>query len=344
MTMKEIARRAGVSAATVSHVINGTKRISAQTEARVLAAIREANYTPNTLAKSLRQGRTRTIGVLAEDIRGLPVPGIVGGIGEALEVAGYQMLFADLHLLEKLHNHYEQAGLYRAHINAGVALLREAHVDGIVYVGMHDRPLDGILDPVPTPLAFAYAHGDGVATVTYDNRGAAEDITRCLIARGHRRIAVLGGHPHSYPTAQRLAGYQIAMQAAGLPIEDGMIRYGDWEAGSGHAQTQALLALPKPPTAIFAMNDPMAAGCLRALAEAGLRVPRDVSVAGFDNRELAAFLTPPLTTVALPTDAIGRECARLLLAHLAGEAGAQGQTVVLPCARIDRGSVGDGAG
>ena len=313
-TMRDVAELAGVSTATVSHVINGSKKLSPETTERVLRAISQVSYTPNTVAKSLRLGQTCTIGVLVEDIRGLPVAAIVSGISETLSKAGYKTIFHDLHLLERLYNQYEQIGTYRERINEGVSLLKSSNVDGIIYVAMHDRHLDYLLDPMDTPLVYAYSHGTENDTyVTYSNKDSAADLIRYLLSKGHERIAVIAGHPHSYPTAQRLLGIQMAMQQAGLPLPAQYIRYGDWEYGSGKKETQAILQLDPLPTAIFAMNDLMAAGCMAALQEKGLRIPRDMAVAGFDNREIASYLQPPLTTISLPTTEIGVKAALYIM-------------------------------
>lgn len=320
-TMRDVALLAGVSTATVSHVVNGTKQLSPETTERVLMAIAEVNYTPNTLAKSLRSGQTHTIGVLVEDIRGLPVAGIVSGINETLFKSGYKMLLHDLHLLEKLYNQYEQIAAYRQRINNGVSLLRAANVDGVIYVGMHDRHLDYLFDPMAIPLVFAYSHGTKQDTyITYSNEDSAADMTRFLLDKGHERIAVVAGHPHSYPTARRMHGIQMALQQVGLILPEAYIRYGNWEYNSGVEQTRALLDLENRPTAIFAMNDLMAAGCIRALNEAGLSIPKDMAVVGFDNREIASYIQPPLTTVQLPVAEIGTSAALHIMEKISNPA------------------------
>lgn len=337
--MKDIAELAGVSTATVSHVINGTKKLSAKTTERVLMTIQQVNYTPNRLAKSLRSGQTQTIGVLVEDIRGLPVPGIVCGISETLEKGGYRTILLDLHLLDKLYNQYEQIAAYRERINNGVAMLTASNVDGILYVGMHDRHLDYLFDPMPLPFVFAYSHGTSRQTyVTYANEASAREITRYLIAHGHRRIAVIAGHPHSYPTMRRLSGFQMAMQEAGFTVPTEYIRYGNWEYESGIEKMKELLEVDPLPTAIFAMNDLMAAGCIHALNDSGLRVPQDMAVVGFDNREIARCLQPPLTTVSLPTQEIGVRAA-LHLMDLIVNPETPAQSEIIPCSIIERQSV-----
>ncbi len=338
-TMRDVALLAGVSTATVSHVINGSKNISAETTERVLQAISQVNYKPNTLAKSLRIGQTHTIGVLVEDIRGLPVASIVSGISETLAKGGYKTILHDLHLLEKLYNQYEQIGSYRQRINDGLSLLQSANVDGIIYVAMHDRHLDYLFDEMETPLVFAYSHGTEKDTyVTYSNRDSAADMIRLLVSKGHKHIAVIAGHPHSYPTAQRLLGIQVAMQQAGLSLPQEYIRYGDWEYESGMLRTGELLRLQVQPTAIFAMNDLMAAGCIAVLTSEGFRVPQDIAVAGFDNREIAAYLQPPLTTVALPTTEIGIQAA-LHIIDMINNARIHPVREIIKCSIVERASV-----
>ena len=338
-TMRDVAELAGVSTATVSHVINGSKKLSPETTERVLHAISQVNYTPNTVAKSLRMGQTHTIGVLVEDIRGLPVAGIVSGISETLSKAGYKTIFHDLHLLEKLYNQYEQIGTYRQRINESVTLLKSSNVDGIIYVAMHDRHLDYLLDPTDTPLVYAYSHGTENDTfVTYSNRDSAAEMIRYLLRKGHERIAVIAGHPHSYPTAQRLLGIQMAMQQAQLALPAEYIRYGDWEYESGRKETLKILQLNPQPTAILAMNDLMASGCMDALHKEGLHIPQDIAVSGFDNREIASYLQPPLTTIALPTPEIGTKAA-LLIMDLINNPKPHPRREIIPCSIIERASI-----
>ena len=335
-TIKDIAEKAGVSTATVSHVINGTKKLSPATTDKVMQAIQEMGYIPNSLASSLRSRHSLSIGVLVEDSRGLPVPEIVSGIAETLSQNGYRMLLYDLHLLEKLYNRYEQIGSYRENINVGINLLLAANVDGIIYVGMHDRHLGDMFSTLKKPLVFAYSHGNSQESfVTYSNMESARNITKYLVGLGHRKIAVICGHPHSYPTMKRLSGFQIACQEAGLSIPEEYIRYGNWEYESGIRETQALLKLPDPPTAIFAMNDLMAAGCIHALSAASLQVPEDMSLVGFDNREISRYLLPPLTTIALPTTEIGTEAATHILRQIK-DPNLPNIYKVIPCKIIER--------
>ena len=274
-TMKEIADLAGVSVATVSHVLSGKKNVSPTRRKRVEQAIEKTNYRPNVIAKSLRMNKTHIIGVLVEDIQGLPVPEIVDGINGYLETSGYQVLLNNLRLLQKLYNQYEQLSHYIEGINQGIELLEHARVDGIIYVAMHDRRIEGVFQPADTPMVFAYADSGtpDCASVTYDNETSAYEITKLLIQQNHKRIALIAGHAASPATLMRLAGYRRAMDEAGLRVPQEYIRWGDWEFQSGMEQTTTLLSLTLPPTAVFAMNDLMAAGCYAAIQRCGLHIP-----------------------------------------------------------------------
>lgn len=338
-TMKEIAALSGVSVATVSHVLSGKKNVSDATRDRVLQAIELTNYKLNTIAKSLRMNKTQIIGVLVEDIQGLPVPKIVDGINQRLEESGYQVLLSNLRLLQKLYNQYEQLYQYNDIINQGLQLLEDARVDGIIYVAMHDRSIDGIHLPVNIPMVYAYAYSSdpGSVSVTYQNESSAYEMTRLLIDQGHRQIALIAGHANTPAANRRLIGFRQAMDEAGLPVPPEYIRWGDWEYHSGLEEADALLSLTIPPTAIFAMNDLMAAGCYAAIKRRELRIPEDVSVVGFDNHEIASYLYPGLTTMALPNTEIGHTAAQQLLKRLEGQA-LDSPVTTLPCHIIRRDS------
>jgi len=319
--------------------LSGKKNVNPATRDRVLQAVELTNYKLNTIAQSLRMNRTHIIGVLVEDICGLPVPEIVDGISQSLEESGYQVLLNNLRLLKKLYNQYEQLSHYIDTTSQGVRLLEEAHVDGIIYVAMHDRRIDGVHQPVNIPMVYAFAHSGGPnsISVTYDNEHSAYEATRLLIRQNHKRIALIAGHSNSSSAKERLIGYRMAMDEAGLHVPPEYIRWGNWEYLSGEEQTDALLSLAIPPTAIFAMNDPMAAGCYAAIKRRGLTIPSDISVVGFDNREIASCLYPGLTTVALPNKQIGTIAVKHLLQRLGGQPDVPARTT-LPCSIITRDS------
>ena len=339
-TMKDIARLSGVSVATVSYVVNKTRKMSPEVEERVLRAVRQTNYRPNTIAKSLRMKKTNIIGVLVEDICGMPVPEIVDGISDYLEQAGYQMLLYNLRLLDKLLNQYDKLNKYIEDINQGMRLMENACVDGIIYVAMHDRHITGIRQPVNIPMAYAYATADNeeACSVTYENQRSAYEITNKLIHANHQRIALVTGHPASADARLRLEGYRAAMDDAGLYVPPEYIRWGDWGYESGVEQCNALMEMSVRPTAIFAMNDTMATGCYRAVKNHGLGIPADISLVGFDNREFAQLVNPPLTTVSLPNRQIGTRAAKLLVGSI-HKRDVRTPNVVLPCSIIEGESI-----
>ena len=338
-TLKDIAKLAGVSVASVSYVINGKKQLSEETTKRIKDAISETNFSPHTLAKSLRMGKTLTIGILLEDIRGFPIADIVNGVEEYLDEHGYQIILSDLHMLEKLLNQYDQIVDYQEFINNNVQQMLRSHVDGIIYVGMHDRHIDSIINPINKPIVYAYSHGSKHDYyVSYNNTDSAMCATNFLITHGHRDIAIIAGHSNSFPTHERMKGYVSAMNMAGLPIKDEYLCFGDWEYESGYQQMKNLLALPNRPSAVFAMNDYMAAGCINAAQESGLKIPQDLSIIGFDNREIASYLPVPLTTIQVPNTEIGHESAKMLLSLIAGQTVKQNR-IILPCTMIERASV-----
>lgn len=343
MTIKEIAKLAGVSTATVSYVINGTKNVSEAKRRRVQEAVDRAGYQPNQIAKSLRINSTRTIGVVVEDIMGFPVPAMINGISEYVEQQDYHLLLSDLRILERVYNQYQHTVELKDKINGAVSLLQGARVDAIIYVGLFDRDITGIINPIQQPLVVAYSthKTPGGLYVTYDSERVSEELTRHLISRGHRRVAVITGLPGTDPAVLRLQGVRRAMEDAGLTLDPNLVMPGDWEYQSGYDCALRLLRQGGVrPSVIFAMNDLMAAGALDAINACGLRVPRDISLLGFDNREVSGYLTPRLSTVNINLKEIGRTAARMAIDRLKGLPLADTHTVI-PSELVFRDTVGD---
>lgn len=339
LKLKDVAKASGCSIATVSHVLNGTKKLSPETTEKVLRVVKELGYQPNTVAQTLRRGASLQVGVLVEDIRGMPVADIICGIGDRLGASGYKMLLYDLHLMEQLNTRYEDIHLYRKQIEDGFLALQSARVDGLIYVGMQDIPLMYQFKALDIPLVFAYSHVmQDDCYVTYDNLSATVDVIQSLITRGHKRIAIISGHPHSYPTTMRMYGYCKAMHDANLAIPKEYIHYGDWSYASGYEAARKLLSLSVRPTAVFAMNDPMAAGCVNAFLDAGVQIPEEVSIFGFENQALSSYSRPPISTVALPTLEMGRVAADMILARIQTPA-LPAEHLLLPCRIVERNSV-----
>ncbi|WP_067818352.1 LacI family DNA-binding transcriptional regulator [Actinomadura kijaniata] len=309
-TLEEVAARAGVGRGTVSRVINGSPKVSAQAREAVRKAIDELGYVPNRAARTLVTNRTDTVAlVVAEsDQRLFGEPyfaGIIRGISAALGDTGLQLLLA----LARSPEEYARLEHY----------LTPQHVDGVLLTSLHaEDPLPARLEAggVPTVLGGC---PPGLAPVSYvdvDNREGARQAVEHLVARGRRRIATIAGPQDMGVGIDRLTGYRVALAEAGLPE---LVVYGDFGEASGITAVEELLERDPGLDAVFAADDPMALGALRALRRHGRRVPEDVAVVGFDDSAAAPLADPPLTTVHQSAEEMGREMARLLMARINGD-------------------------
>jgi len=345
ITIKDIARQAGVSTATVSYVINGTKPVMPEKRQRVLDVIVETNYQPNRVAKSLRMKKTNIIGVLAEDILGFPTVDIINGVSEYMERTDYQILLSDLRMLDSLFNKYDQVIHQKDKINKALSfLIFGAKVDAVIYLGMFDRDISGIIANMNKPVVIAYSTSSDKHTfsVTYENEDAAAEITRYIINSGHKQIAVITGLAHTAPAQKRLKGINRAFKEAGLILDSAMVRNGDWERNSGYACMKDLLELERDalPTVVLAMNDLMAVGAMDAIRETKLRVPEDISITGFDNREVSDYVFPKLTTVEIDLNGIGYAAAQMVTEKLSGAGKyADRQSIIIPSKLLVRETV-----
>ncbi|MDR1704074.1 MAG: LacI family transcriptional regulator [Clostridiales bacterium] len=343
MNIRKIAELAGVSTATVSYVLNGTKNVTADKKKRVMEVVSKYGYQTNSIAKSLRVKRTDNIGVLVEDIRGFSVPAIINGISERAGENGYRILLNDLQMLESLFNKYDQITQHKDRINAAISLLLYgARVDAVIYVGMFDRDITGIINAIDKPLVIAYstASETAVRSVTYDNENISCEAIKYLFNQGHRRIAVITGLSRTFPARARMKGVLRAFKEAGYEPDASLILNGDWEYAAGYSRGSELVDMKDPPTAIFAMNDLMAAGTMDAISDAGLNVPKDISVVGFDNREIAAYLRPKLTTVDIDLKGIGLAAAQTVIDMLRNrDLTTTPKKTVIPCKMVLRNTV-----
>ncbi|GAA0807691.1 LacI family DNA-binding transcriptional regulator [Spirilliplanes yamanashiensis] len=325
--MADVGRLAGVSPTAVSFVINGrVGEISDETRDRVLDAVRQLGYRPNRAARGLRTRRSHTIGVVTGALDTDPaVARTVAGAHDAAAELGSRLVLA-----------CDPGG---RGLRGTVEDLLDRQVDALlVAVGGDaggDLPAGG---PVPAVLVNVPPPAEpGAPAVLADEHAAGRSATALLLAAGHRRIAVLCGGPHGWPTRERLAGHRAALAAAGLPGDPGLVVAGPDRVDSGHRRAARLLACGSPPTALLCGSERVATGAYLAIAAAGLRVPDDVSVVAFDDGSgLSAELRPALSTVHLPFREMGARAVRRLL--LAAPDGAPG-TTRLPCPVIRRASV-----
>jgi len=325
-TIREVAQKAGVSYATVSHVINNTRFVSEETRERVLSAMSELKYRPNAVAQSLRSGRTNTIGMILPDSSNPFFAEIGRQIEEEAFRKGYSIILCNMELQP------EKEMLY-------VDVLINKQVDGIIFVATGDQTslLQLLLDQgIPVILIDRDLPEMNIDTVITDNRLGGYLATRHLIDLGHRRIACITGPSSKItPSASRVVGYRQALEEAGLPYDKQIVCLGDFHPQSGMDIMEALLKRPNPPTAVFACNDLMALGCMRAAMYAGYRIPEDLSIVGFDDIELARFTNPPLTTVCQPKKEIGILATQKLVERIADKC-ISSLKVILPTSLIVR--------
>ncbi|HEX3047640.1 MAG TPA: LacI family DNA-binding transcriptional regulator [Bacillota bacterium] len=340
--IKEISRLAGVSTATVSNVLNNSPKVTVETREKVLRVIRETKYRPNSIAKSLKVKRTNTIGVISEDITVFNTPEIINGIDEYTESCGFHIILNNLRLYKRLGNQYRDTNKYQKLIGETVQLLLNRQVEGIIYIGAHSRDMVNIISSLNIPLVYAYCYAsdDMHYSVNYDDEGAAYHITKYLIGLGHRRIAVISGLYDSLQSQARFKGYQRALNDYHLLFNPSYLKSGDWEQKSGYCLGKELLSLTERPTAIFAMNDLMAAGVIDAAREAGIKIPQEISLVGFDNRECSSYFIPKLTTMVLPLNEMGKKSAEILIDVIKNKPpDYPGKSLQLDCTLLERESV-----
>ncbi|MCZ1010555.1 LacI family DNA-binding transcriptional regulator [Streptomyces lydicus] len=327
-TMTDVARRAGVSVATVSHVLNDTRPVRPGTRAAVLGAIDELGYTPNTLARSLVTSRTRSIGLAVSAISNPYFTEILQGVEARALEAGYSLLITDPHDDPR-------------HERKVVQLLHERRVDGMI-VAPSAEPA-GMVEylarrEVPTVFLDRLV-GDDHDQVCAENAGPVRQLVGHLAESGHTRIGLVAGLPGLSTTTERVQGYREGLRAHGLPFAPELLAGGNSEAAGAEVATRRLLAAPEPPTALITANNAMTIGTLRALRELGLEVPRDIALACFDDFSWADLFTPRLTAIAQPSKDIGAAAVRLLLERLA-QPDRPPRTVRLPCTLVHRTSCG----
>ena len=322
ITIREVAKHARVSVGTVSNVLAGAESVRPELRRRVEEAMRELNYEPNQIARSLKTRSTKTLGTVVSDITNPFFPQLIRGAEDAAMERGYLLITINT----DDHAEREQRAL---------SLLRARKVDGVLLVMAPDSgdsshiaaALSGgtaivCLDRVPA--------GVEVDSVCVDNRRGARMCMHHLTSRGHRRIGILAGSPGLYTAHGRLEGYLDGLRDIAVEPEPALIRHGDFRLDSGYRLTKEMLLESTPPTALFASNAMMGFGALKAIAELGLRCPGDISLAVFDEIPFGDVIHPRLTVVAQPAYEIGRRGAELLIARVEGrQTAAEPQHVLL---------------
>ncbi|EGX60803.1 LacI family transcriptional regulator [Streptomyces zinciresistens K42] len=333
-TMADVARSAGVSVATVSHVLNGTRPVLPHTRQAVLDAMDALGYTPNTLARSLVTSRTRSIGLAVSAISNPYFTEILQGVEAAAVEEGYSLLIADPHD-DPLHERKVVQLLHERRVDGMIVAPSANPRDLLAYLGRHKVPavlLDRLVDfPADGPARFDQVCAESAAPVSR--------LVTHLAGLGHRRIALIAGRPGLSTTAERISGYGDGLASAGLDHDEDLVVHGHSESAGAEPATARLLALASPPTALVTANNAMTIGALRALRDHGLSVPGDMALCCFDDFAWADLFSPRLTAIAQPGKEIGARAVRMLLDRLAAPERAA-RTVRLPCAFMHRTSCG----
>ncbi|MCL4514209.1 MAG: LacI family transcriptional regulator [Firmicutes bacterium] len=335
VTIKDVARIADVSPSTVSRVIAGHPRISVATQQKVRKAMRELGYHPNEIARSLVTRTTNTLGLVipyaAENAFANPFfPEVLRGIGTVAQSAGFLMLLGA--------GSTEKEGR-----NLSLQMLRRRRVDGVILLGVRagDQLIEDLLEEEHSFVVIGRVPDDRVAWVNNDNVAAARQVVEHLIHLGHRRIALVNGPDDFVVCQDRLEGYRQALAAHGMGFDPALVADGRFTESGGAEAAETLLKIPggERPTAIFAIDDLMALGVVRAARAKNLRIPQDLAVAGFNDDPIAAHLEPALTTVRIPIFQMGAAAAGMLIGLVTRELDRPAQ-LILPAELVIRQSCG----
>ena len=289
-TIKDIAKQANVSIATVSRVINKTGPVAKKTEKKINAIIEELNYVPNNVARSLVKQSSKTIGVIVADIMNPFYAEIIRAIQDEADLNGYSVISC---------NSDEDMEKEKQCIH----MLLANQVSGIIFAGgrgngdFYNAHVLEVSKSIPVVLADEYLAGDNIYSIVCNKVKGASYAVNYLLELGHKNIAIISGYKDYKPSIEKIKGYKKALKEYGIPINAQYIKYGDYHLDGGMRNVRELMSLKEPPTAIFAANDLMAMGAIRTLKDLGYRVPGDISVVGFDDIAMNEFTTPALTSI-----------------------------------------------
>jgi LacI family transcriptional regulator len=340
ITIKDVAERAGVGISTVSYVLNGNlKRVGPATRERVLEAMRDLNYRPNAVARSMVKRSTKTIGLVIMELDNPLFVPVTHGVEAILRDEDYHILLVSVVDLE---------GEVQA-----IETLRSQQVDGFIFMSLSIRyPSDHILrlkeEGIPFVLINRYLEDSEVNLVRIDDFGAGLEATRHLVSLGHTKLGIISGPIYNKwdrrSPIQRYAGWEQILKEYELPVQPEWVILSDYTFEGGYQAIQQLLAQTTGavgrPTALFVANESMAVGALQALHEHGLRVPQDIAIVSVGDPPFAAYTIPALSTFSLPMEEAGQTAARILLDWIKSEKAPEPQQIVLPCTPRIRQSCG----
>lgn len=306
-TIKDVARLAGVSTTTVSHVINKTRFVAEATQEKVLEAVKELNYAPSAVARSLKCNTTRTIGMLVTQSTNLFFSEVIDGVESYCYRQGYTLILCNT------------GGIYEKQRDY-IRMLAEKRVDGILVMCSDlTQELSEMLEShadIPKVIMDWGPEASKADKIIDNSELGGYLATKYLIDRGHKDIACLSGHLNKLACQERIAGFRRAMAEANLEVNDNWILEGNFECDTAVLAADKIIAMDKMPTAVFCFNDTMALGLMSRLQQKGVRVPDDISVIGYDNIELAEYFSPPLTTIHQPKRRVGKNAFEILLERI----------------------------
>lgn len=339
MTVKEIAKHCNVSPSTVSNILNDKPNVSEKTRQKVLDYVKMTGYQPNYFAQSIRKQKSQVLSIIAEDLMAFGTVQIVESIMAYCEDHHYRTVLINLRLYDKWQDAwYDDKEKLEEALAPAIQESLSIKVDGIIYVAGHCRLLNLFPPNLPIPVVAAYGMSNGKnPSIIIDDEKGGHDITAYLLEKGHKKIGVIAGAVDNMHTQMRLLGYQNALFESGILYDPSLIRYADWRRESAYPEVAPLLE--KDITAMFCMNDEMAAGACDYLHDHNIAIGHDISVAGYDNNTISDYLRPRLTTVEIQLTEIGIKSAEVMLQVLAGATEATGTLFKIPCRMIERDSV-----
>lgn len=326
-TIVDIAEKAGVSISTVSRVINNTGRIGEATRKKVLKIVGEMNYVQNNLAVSMVLKKTNMIGIIVPDIFTPFYAEVIQGAEAVAKAAGFSMI-----VFASGSSEDEERGFFHGRVSK--------MVDGIISIPFANKP--DIYAGMHKPLVFVDRYVDNlpVDSVVIDNFGGAYTLTDHLIKRGHQRIAMVTGKPDQNFARERLWGYHQALADSGIKLQDKLTIIGGWYEQDGYDAISTLQSMDEKPTAVLAATCSLCTGCIKACRDLGIEIGEELSLVGFDDNELAKFVSPGVTVISRPTFEMGHVAAEMLLGRINhGQPGENARKTTLPVHLLERGSV-----
>lgn len=344
ITVKEIAKMCDVSPSTVSNILNGRSNMTEETRQKVLKVVKETGYKPNYYAQGMRRTNNKTICIIAEELCQFSTPEIVNAIMEDAESKGYRTFIINMSMYDK----WEKSGhflgdekLLSENTDPAFSEAQAIRADGIIYIAAHGRILDCVPENLDIPVVFAYgvAKDNKYKSVVIDDTNSTEKIVDYLVSKGNKRIGVIAGDVGNFHTVWRLTGYKEGLEKHHIEYDESIIEYGDWKRESGYQGAKKLIE--KGVRTIWALNDLMAAGAYDYVREVGLVAGEDVSIFGFDDREIAEFLYPPLSTSRIMLEDIGKKSSELIIREIENESfrNKKHEPFRIECTLIERQSI-----